>query len=345
MLVVGAHAQSHFSMQRYTGLLAQTLEQAGFEVTVIRPSAIFYGRLGRSKWLAYIDKFVIFPLRLRRTAKRYSYVHIADHSDAIFGFFLPGPWTVTCHDLHAVRAARGGVEGVRIRWTGRIYQRLVAKAMKRSAAILAVSNSTADQVRQALDRTATVARLPLEPVFRESPADFATQGEFALIVASPSWRKNRCQAIACWLHLRETARLRVLPLVVVGGVLTEEERALVTAHGAHGAIHVVGSVSDEKLADLYRRCAFLIVMSRAEGFGWPIIEAGAAARGVLCADLPVLRETAGDGGVYVGSEMDWEKIASDLISPDLRGRALENSRRYDEERFAETLRRFVRESV
>jgi glycosyltransferase involved in cell wall biosynthesis len=67
------------------------------------------------------------------------------------------------------------------------------------------------------------------------------------------------------------------------------------------AAHFLAEVSDEFLsddviADFYRLADALLLPSREEGFGIPIIEAAFSRLPVFCADIPVLRELA-DGHV------------------------------------------------
>lgn len=57
------------SMQRYADMLEAGLRERGVSVRTIRPEP-YFGRLkpvghGVGKWLGYIDKFIIFPTRLR----------------------------------------------------------------------------------------------------------------------------------------------------------------------------------------------------------------------------------------------------------------------------------------
>ena len=44
--------------------------------------------------------------------------------------------------------------------------------------------------------------------------------------------------------------------------------------------------------------------SREEGFGLPILEAGVSRLPVICADIPALRELAGDDATYVDPDAD-----------------------------------------
>lgn len=64
-------------------------------------------------------------------------------------------------------------------------------------------------------------------------------------------------------------------------------------------LKVLGVVSDAVLATLYRNARAFVFPTLFEGFGMPVIEAQAAGLPVVCSDLPVLRETGGDGAVYV----------------------------------------------
>ena len=64
-------------------------------------------------------------------------------------------------------------------------------------------------------------------------------------------------------------------------------------------IHTVGRVSDLDLAALLASASALIVPSRAEGFGLPMVEAMAAGVPVVHSDAPALVEVAGGAGLVV----------------------------------------------
>jgi glycosyltransferase involved in cell wall biosynthesis len=61
---------------------------------------------------------------------------------------------------------------------------------------------------------------------------------------------------------------------------------------------VRGAVPKAELAELYRRAAAVLLLSRFEGFGIPVLEAMASGTPVVLSDDPALREVAGDAGVY-----------------------------------------------
>jgi glycosyltransferase involved in cell wall biosynthesis len=61
---------------------------------------------------------------------------------------------------------------------------------------------------------------------------------------------------------------------------------------------VRGWVEKPELAELYRRAGALILPSRYEGFGVPVLEAMASGTPVVLSGDEALREVAGDAGVY-----------------------------------------------
>jgi glycosyltransferase involved in cell wall biosynthesis len=65
-----------------------------------------------------------------------------------------------------------------------------------------------------------------------------------------------------------------------------------------------GVPSDAVVNDLYRLSDVLFMPSRDEGFGLPILEAAVHRLPIVCADLPPLRDLAGEAALYVGPDDD-----------------------------------------
>src|SRR4029078_4676923 len=77
----------------------------------------------------------------------------------------------------------------------------------------------------------------------------------------------------------------------------EKDRELAAELRRRGA-DVRGVVTKPELAELYRRAAAVLLLSRYEGFGIPVLEAMASGTPVVLSDDPALREVAGDAGAY-----------------------------------------------
>ena len=91
----------------------------------------------------------------------------------------------------------------------------------------------------------------------------------------------------------------------------------------HSQATVLGHVPDPALDALYEGALVLACVSRDEGFGFTPVEALTRGTPVVVADLPVFRETLGDGAIRVPSR-DTEALADALLrverEPGLRER-------------------------
>ncbi|HEX5692313.1 MAG TPA: glycosyltransferase, partial [Roseiflexaceae bacterium] len=81
------------------------------------------------------------------------------------------------------------------------------------------------------------------------------------------------------------------------------------------------TVSDAMVADLYKLADALLMPSRAEGFGMPIVEAGLAGLPIICSDIEPFRETAGDATLRFSPDAPPAEIAAQIaraLRDDLR---------------------------
>ncbi len=117
--------------------------------------------------------------------------------------------------------------------------------------------------------------------------DSARQG-FVLMVGAADRRKD------IGTGLRAVAKVRdagvEIATVVVGSVPASFED--------EGWVQVVARVTDRELAWLYEQAAAVLVPSRHEGYGLPVVEALAFGTPVVASDLPALREVGGDAARY-----------------------------------------------
>lgn len=216
------------------------------------------------------------PLLLRRL--RPALVHFQH----VLPPFLPCPAVVTVHDLSFAREP-----GLMGRRDGLVFRTLVPRAARRARCVLTVSERTATDLRELYGvPTTRIAITPngVDPVF--VPGKGA--GGYALFVGAVQPRKDPLAALAA-------AVATGLPLVVAGPPKDAELAAELRRRGAD----LRGYVTKEELARLYREAACLVLPSRFEGFGLPVVEAMASGTPVVAADEPALREVAGDAAVLV----------------------------------------------
>jgi glycosyltransferase involved in cell wall biosynthesis len=147
------------------------------------------------------------------------------------------------------------------------------------------------------------------------------KGNMVLMVGTIEPRKGHDQALEAFATLR--ARGVDAELVIVGkqGWCVEAliER-LVTETASGLGITWFSSASDELLDQLYGSADLLLVASRGEGFGLPIVEAAMRGVTVLARDIPVFREVGGQGIVYFSGD-----TADDLANSIERTLALVHS--------------------
>ena len=305
------------SMLRFLRLLGEGLPAENIAVETISPVPLF-GRwvdplqstLG--KWLAYVDKYVVFPWRLRRRVRALpagAVVHICDHSNAVY---VPAAGSaghrvlVTCHDLGAVRGALGEPTDCPASRTGQVLQRWIVRSLGRADLIACVSSATLEDVRR-LVRTpedgAPPVRLvlnglnasyqPLDPAraaARLREAGIELSSPFLLNVGSSLRRKNREGILRALASIKDRWPGRV---VFAGEALPEELNALADELGITSRVAQIVKPSHGVLEALYNLAFAMIFPSTFEGFGWPVIEAQACGCPVLCSDAGSLPEVVG----------------------------------------------------
>ncbi|HZT15395.1 MAG TPA: glycosyltransferase family 1 protein [Gaiellaceae bacterium] len=200
---------------------------------------------------------------------------------AHFQHALPLGWggrsVVTLHDLHFERDP--SAMGLLDRLT---FKAVVPRAARRAAHLLAVSERTkcdAVELYGVPPEKVTVTPHGVDPAFRP---DGEPKG-YALFVGAVQARKDPLAALAA-------ARAAGLPLVVAG---PEKEAGLARRLRDEGA-DVRGWVDAGELVELYRGADVLLLPSRYEGFGLPVLEAMASGTPVVVSADAALREVAGD---------------------------------------------------
>lgn len=186
---------------------------------------------------------------------------------------------------------------------------LLRAQIRSAAAVVAVSQPTADQVASIYRGPIVVAPNAPSGIFADSVGadDDGTlsrlglrANSYFLAVGSTDPRKNLRRLAQAYGRLSAAER-RAHPLVVVGGgsaVFRQQD-----FQWPSGTVRA-GYVSDDDLRQLYRGAHAVVMVSAAEGFGLPLVEAAACgARHLLVSDIPVFRWICGDAAHYVNPLM------------------------------------------
>lgn len=91
-----------------------------------------------------------------------------------------------------------------------------------------------------------------------------------------------------------------------------------------GRIVFHDGVSDTEYEDLLHDATALVTLSRAEGYGLPIIEAMATGTPVVASDIPIFREVGGTAALFVDPD-DAQAVAAAVLSLEEPGRWAEAS--------------------
>jgi len=100
------------------------------------------------------------------------------------------------------------------------------------------------------------------------------------------------ESIAAFLR-KEDMEVRV-----VGPLPSPAEQQLLESLKISSQVRFCGQVPDRELFQLYNQAYAFIFPSLEEGFGLPLLEAATAGCPILCSDIAVFREIAGDSALY-----------------------------------------------
>ncbi len=349
LLVGNYEGDGQYSMQKFASFLEEALEKQGIGVYLLKPPVVFGAKPWIPKifrkWVGYVDKFILFPWVLKKEIRRLEkynnaplIVHICDHSNAIYiNWLSTRRHLVTCHDLIAIRSARGEFEENATAFTGRILQKIILKSLKKSSFVACISESTKkDLLSLGYARPERTLTIPLCLNFPYLPIPNSEAmpllGKFqlppnrkiVLHVGNDSWYKNRDGLLRIFNRLIEVSTGEKPVLVLVGPPLSRTQNKFVKSHELTSQIYSINNISNEELAALYSSASVFLCPSLYEGFGWPPLEAQACGCPVVASDggslYEVLMESAlicdaQDEETFVGhldSVLNSDKVCSQL---------------------------------
>jgi glycosyltransferase involved in cell wall biosynthesis len=301
------------SMRAVADQISSGLRGRGYKVQEFTAPVLLGGLLPRSKvatkWLGYVDQFLIFPPWLWLRAVLLPQGSLCVLVDQALGPWLPflsrRAHVVHCNDLLALEAALGYQNFYRPSRSGRLYQRWIQKGFRQGMCFLSISAATKVALERHLNHPpllSAVLHLSLSPRFRVLTAEHAAAvvsqalprigSHPFLIHIGRYWYKNRLGVLAIW----EQLHLLGIPqhLVLVGSADAAMQNWLESRTHLTPFLHILDGASDELVVALYNRAAALLFPSHAEGFGWPILEALACGCPVITTNKPPMTEVGGE---------------------------------------------------
>ncbi|QNL51717.1 glycosyltransferase [Olivibacter sp. SDN3] len=312
--------QEQDSMIRFTEMLCKGMTARGHEVELWQPKASFVEKFGKNgfvkKWLSYIDMFLLFPQQVKnkiRSCSEDTLFILTDHA--------LGPWIplvknrlhmVHCHDFLAQRSAANEIDGVRISFTGKIYQQYIRFGYTRAKHFISVSSKTDEDLKRFMANkifTSTVVYNGLNRVFTPQDPIIARKhmsritgiplsDGYLMHIGGNAWYKNRLGVIDIYNAWRKFSNLSY-PLLMIG---KSPDKALEEKHLSspyRKDIIFLTDFNDNTVRTAYAGAQMLLFPSLAEGFGWPIVEAQASGCLVLTTEEAPMTEVAASSGIYI----------------------------------------------
>jgi glycosyltransferase involved in cell wall biosynthesis len=241
-----------------------------------------------------------------------------------------GRLVVTVHDAAPILFPRAYT------WRGRwFHRRGFAAAAARADLVITPTAAAADEVSRCTAIPRDRIRVVWHGVVQQQPDDDEVasvrasfgigDAPYVLWVGTFEPRKNVEVLVE---GFRRVVERESLPhrLVLAGpkGWLGTAESLEAPARALGSRVVLTGPVHDDRLRALYRGADLFAFPSVHEGFGLPVIEAMAQGTPVLCSDIAVLHEIAGDAARFVAPHDPdaWAKQLAALLDDDAARGAL-----------------------
>ena len=312
-------------------LISKENNHTNLDIVEIYPASVFRKvcRCSNSKlckWAAYVDKFLIFPKRLKRELlsrkNPFPLIHIIDHSNAIYlpklSRMTQTKKLITCHDLIAVRTAKEEfAQAPKTSKSGKRLQNWISASLHHADFYACDSRQTLEDLNRLIPLSkekSSIIHLGTElnsstisekkDLLKILPFDPHTTN-FLLHVGSSAWYKNRKAVLRSFIHAHTSLPNLNLKLVLVGPEPQQEElddhmKNWIQSHS--GSIHCLQNLPENILGELYNYAQALVFPSFIEGFGWPPLEAAVRGCPVITTRTGAISDLLGSYANYVETD-------------------------------------------
>lgn len=277
------------------------------------------------------------PIRLRQALARQNPAH----------FFSPGfnapmgspcPFSLTIHDLIHLDVPE---ERAWVKYG--FYHGVVRPALSRAVCVFTVSEYSRQRIAEwsgVDDRKIIVSGNGVAAHFSPDGAVWPHARPYLLYVGNQKPHKNVGGMIQAYAR---SGLAREFDLVVSGDI-GRSLAVLAAQLGVADTVRGLGFVDEVDLPSLYRGAIALVMPSRHEGFGLPLVEAMACGTPVLSSNRTALPEIGGNAVRYFDPDDEESFVEGlrafrdDAVRSELRARGLERATLYDWDRVAKRVR-------
>ncbi|MCC3291282.1 glycosyltransferase family 1 protein [Arthrobacter sp. zg-Y1110] len=208
------------------------------------------------------------------------------------------PLVLTLHDLiYYSNPTPPSFLPAAVRWLWRLYhlaywpQRLL---LDRADVVATISGTTRELMSRHRLTKRPVRIVANAPQEGSVPRDPDAGAEASLLYMGSFMPYKNVETIIRGMEYLPDYTLHLLSRI--SDARRSELEALIPA-GARVTFH--NGVTDEEYDDLLRRTTALVTLSKAEGYGLPVIEAMAVGTPVIASDIPIFREVSGGAAILV----------------------------------------------
>lgn len=256
------------------------------------------------------QKYVAYPRRVRRLTRApgINAIHLLDHAFAhLLGSVSSSVRKIaTVHDLAPLRDSgdlsstqlrrfRSGVEHLRL-------ADLVLADSRYSAAEAVEYLGLAPERVRVLLLGVNVEAFSRLPTAVPAWVGLLASRPVVLSIGTTSVRKNLRALPAVFRALRELGGVEGVTLLRVGDRLAPELAAELRELLSPQGIVELGRIPNHEVVAAYHQADALLLPSRQEGFGFPVLEAMAAGCPVVCTNVTSLPEVGGKAALYFGPD-------------------------------------------
>jgi len=279
-------------------------------------------------------------------------VHLPNQHLGRYGNFLRVPYIITVHDLIRYFDMDGEETFIRPpNRRDRHYLNLDYEGIRRATGIIAVSQSTKDDLIHYLDVPDEKISVVYEGIdhslFRPVSHRICNY-PYILFVGSEQPRKNFTTLLKAFSQLKSEPIFKELKLVKVGSAGGQEidfrsqTIGIIESLNLSSEVIFTNFVPETDLPAYYSGAEVFVLPSLYEGFGFPVLEAMACACPVITSNTSSLPEVTGKAGIMINpqdadilAQMMKQVLTNGELRDTMIRRGLEQAKRFTWEKAAE----------